>query len=64
MMASAVNASRQLSASNTTTAMLTVDRPFRSRLEVRDGKRLVSLRVGDLDYLGEQSGDEPATGHD
>jgi hypothetical protein len=34
------------------TARLLVDEPFRSRLEIRRGSTLVSLRVADLHYLG------------
>ena len=34
------------------TARLLVDEPFRSRLEIRRGTTLVSLRVADLHYLG------------
>ena len=42
------------------TVRLTVDRPFRSRLETRDGDRVVSLRVADFTYLGtrDESGNE------
>jgi hypothetical protein len=36
----------------TSTARLLVDAPFRSRLEIRRGTTLVSLRVADLHYLG------------
>jgi hypothetical protein len=39
----------------TSTATLTVDRPFRSRLETRDGGTVVSLRVADFGYSGAKS---------
>jgi hypothetical protein len=38
--------------SERSTARLLVDEPFRSRLEIRRGSTLVSLRVADLHYLG------------
>ncbi|MEA3055260.1 MAG: hypothetical protein QOD30_692 [Actinomycetota bacterium] len=38
--------------SETSTARLLVDAPFRSRLEIRRSTALVSLRVADLHYLG------------
>lgn len=40
----------------TTTATLLVDRPFRTRLEIRGGAREVSLRVAQLGYLGTRTG--------
>lgn len=39
-----------------TTARLLVDRPFRTRLEIREGDREVSLRVAHLGYLGTRTG--------
>ena len=44
-----------------TDATLTVDRPFRSRLETRDGKKVQSLRVADFAYLGTRDADGAST---
>lgn len=45
----------------TTTATLIVQRPFRSRLEIRDGETVVQRRVADFAYLAEQPGDGDPT---